>query len=250
MRGASDGTACEASVAQYAPRALAGMVVTIEGTICAGKTTLGKSLCRFLSSAGYDARFFEEDIDSAHLRRFMQDPAARAVEFQTDVMRRRNDIIDAAARWVIDSHGSGLALVDRGNVGDLVFMMVNCEVHKLPYASTLQYLSELLSRANKTLPPSAYLTLYLRTSRERAYARYLERVGPDREKFRYDVDYFERLEQTHDRCFRSVVRGVELNGDELVFDGATMISKSDLSGILRKLESKCLSLFNGAPTLS
>ena len=99
-----------------------GRVVWVEGGIGAGKTTLAKILAQAL---GFRA-LYEPVNSNPYLDRFYDDPKRWAFPMQMELLYRRYNMQQIAARESLLGEYKG-AILDRGLPGDRVF----CKLHML-----------------------------------------------------------------------------------------------------------------------
>jgi len=102
---------------------LQNQVISIEGLIGVGKSTLGKALERFLTDCGFKARYFAEKINMTFLKVYLKDMYKYAFSFQMTVLQDRIAVHKEAEAFARDG---GIAIIDRGIPGDIAFAIMQC----------------------------------------------------------------------------------------------------------------------------
>lgn len=98
---------------------LIGKIISIEGVIGVGKTTLGKSLERYIKrSYGIDVVFYTEPFNQKMLEQFLTNQKKYAYPFQLYMLTRRQ-LNYARAQDVKNTNTC--AIIDRSLAGDYVF---------------------------------------------------------------------------------------------------------------------------------
>lgn len=103
---------------------LMGSILSLNGKVSVGKSTLGAAMVLFLNAIGFEARFFPEDIDDDYLQMYLADKEKYAFGFQKDTLNRRMAIHREAEVFVStvgESKKPRVAVVDRDIYGDISF---------------------------------------------------------------------------------------------------------------------------------
>nr|QBK90819.1 MAG: deoxynucleoside kinase [Pithovirus LCPAC201] len=175
---------------------LRGHVITIEGLIGAGKSTLGRSLVAYLKGLGLDATFYSEFVHLPLLEQYIGDMKKYGYGFQIIMVKERLRIYkiasEAAKRGII-------AIVDRCMLGDIAFAKMLYDQGIIKEDEWNIYLS--LIKKEKIIEPS--LTVYLNCSAKEAYRRMVSRSN-DAEVSGYTLEYFQRLEKSYEQIIYGV----------------------------------------------
>ena len=99
-------------------KSLKGGVFTIEGVIGVGKTTVGRSLEKYLNDIGIRANFYPEYVNKELLAQYIGDMKRYAYAFQMIMLCKRIEIYRDAERY---ADTGGVALIDRSIIGDMTF---------------------------------------------------------------------------------------------------------------------------------
>jgi deoxyadenosine/deoxycytidine kinase len=97
---------------------LRGSIITIEGLIAAGKSTLGYKLSHFLNSIGIDAKYYPEYVNNDFLSLYIRNMKKYSFSFQVLMLMKRIEIYKEAEQF---SKTGGIAIVDRSINGDYTF---------------------------------------------------------------------------------------------------------------------------------
>lgn len=108
----------EYTVWYYRFRFLNGSILSLNGKMGIGKSTMGKALEHFLNAQGFHARFFPEDFDSDYLDLYLLNRKQYAFGFQKDTLNRRMAIHREAEAFAASG---GIAIIDRDIYGDMAF---------------------------------------------------------------------------------------------------------------------------------
>lgn len=175
--------------------AFTGVVMTIEGAIGVGKSTLGKSVEAVLKSQGIAAVYIPETFPEALLHQFIAFAVAHpdcknphAAPFQREMLHRRHASFRAAEK--IAAVG-GCAIVDRSLVGDYTFALMQFRDGHIDDEEWAAY-EQLLAEVELYEPT---MTLYLNCTPEKAKAR-CDARNRDNESG-YTLDYFRTLMRTY-----------------------------------------------------
>lgn len=175
---------------------LRGHVITIEGLIGAGKSTLGRTLVAYLNGIGLKAKFYSEFVHQPLLKQYIGDMKKYGYGFQIIMVKERLRIYkiasEAAKKGII-------AIVDRCMLGDIAFAKMLYDQEIIKEDEWKVYLS--LIKREKIIEPS--LTVYLNCSAEEAYRRMVSRSN-DAEVGGYTLEYFQRLEKSYEQIIYGV----------------------------------------------
>jgi deoxyadenosine/deoxycytidine kinase len=183
------------------PTMSVGGIVIVEGTVGAGKTTLGQALVAHLETQGRSARFFEEPCSPALLEAFLRDQARHALTFQLVMLTARKAILREAQAFVRSNGARAVAVVDRGLLGDQVFANVQTHLGHMSADDAELYARY---RAEADSPPglARTVTLFLDVAPETAAKRIARRNRPG------EVDaYSSALLQCIDAGYRQALAG-------------------------------------------
>ncbi len=168
---------------------LRGKVITLEGLIGVGKSTLGRSLVRYLTGLGFKAKFFPEFFHKPLLEQYLEDMAKYAYAFQAIMVRERIRIYREASRA---AKKGTIAIVDRSLVGDISFATMQRAKNFISAKEWETYLA--LIKDEQIQSPA--LTIYLECTPAEAFQRMLER-SISAEVGGYTLQYFTELEASY-----------------------------------------------------
>ncbi len=175
---------------------LRGHVITIEGLIGAGKSTLGRTLVAYLKGLGLEAKFYSEFVHLPLLEQYIGNMEKYGYGFQIIMVKERLRIYkiasEAAKKGII-------AIVDRCMLGDIAFAKMLYDQGIIKEDEWKVYLS--LIKREKIIEPS--LTVYLNCSAGEAYRRMVSRSN-DAEVGGYTLEYFKRLEKSYEQIIYGV----------------------------------------------
>lgn len=189
--------------------AMAGKIITIEGTIGVGKTTLGRSMVRWLQNIGVECTIFlEEAFDAALLTKFIEfnmahpkDHNPHAARFQMDMLRRRQDTYATAEAYAARGY---FVVVDRSLFGDTAFALLQKDDGNMDARQWADY--ESLMHEVELHEPT--FTLYLDCAPELAFER-MRRRGRESEKD-YTLKYFRDLASAYAHVLKQVSHTVHV----------------------------------------
>jgi deoxyadenosine/deoxycytidine kinase len=170
------------------PHPFAGKIVSIEGNIGVGKTTLGRSLVSVLEREGLEVIFHDEPVNQQMLKQFLIDPKKYAYPFQLYMLTRRQVNYVKAQQAV--SEGK-CVIIDRSLAGDFVFATLQ---HQLGNITTEDYTiyQQVYKDFEEFVPDYIlYLQASVKSIKERIKRR--NRDGEDV----YDDDYLTKLDETY-----------------------------------------------------
>lgn len=166
---------------------LQGCIVDLQGLIAAGKTTIGLSLCEFLTQLGFDVVWYPEQIPKHLLGLYGKDMGRYAFPFQVIVADNRKAV---HAEAVKKCKGK-IVLTDRGLLGDYVFALMQ---YRKGYFTEKEF--EAYLEGVKTELPEPDFVLYPEINPEVAFERMFKR-GVEEEKASYTLEYFEEVHKTY-----------------------------------------------------
>lgn len=167
-------------------------VITIEGGIGVGKTSLGRSIERFLNKIGIKAKFFPEYVNQTLLAQFIGDMNRHAYSFELFMLAKRAEIYRDAQRF---ADLGGLAIIDRSINGDWAFTKMQYDAGRITEDDWVTY-QDILKAENFNEPS---LTIFLDCDIERSMARISKR-GRGCESD-YTVEYLQKLGTAYDESF-------------------------------------------------
>lgn len=195
-----------------------GIVLILEGLIGTGKTTLGKSLEAYFIKAGIKCKFFTEYKNDDLLNMYLRDKEKYAFHFQSIMIIKRIEIYKEAMDF---SKQGGLAIVDRGIMGDMAFAKMQFDNS---YFTDEEY-KVYKSLIKKEKLQVAHITVFLKTEPEVAFERMKNR-GNEEEKKSYSLNYFQELEKAHLEVFKN---NIEISVTEFDWNEEKQISYSHLN---------------------
>ena len=168
---------------------LRGHVITVEGLIGSGKSTLGRSLVKYLKGIGLDAVFYSEFVHQPLLEQYIADMSKYGYGFQIIMVKERLRIYRIASEA---AKRGAIAIVDRCMLGDIAFAKMLYDQGIISHDEWNIYLS--LIKKDKIIEPS--LTIYLDCSAKEAFRRMVARSN-DAEVGGYTLKYFQQLEKSY-----------------------------------------------------
>lgn len=169
-----------------------GQVIVIEGSISAGKTTLGKDMVELFSQQNIPAKFFSEYNNEQLLAQYIGDMKKYSYVFQLLMQAHRINNYKCAKEF---SNAGGVAIVDRSIIGDYAFALMQKNKGYLSHDEWAIYL-KIFTQENMIEPDGIiYLTCDIETIVERITKR-----GIDCEKS-YNVQYLEDLANSYSQAF-------------------------------------------------
>lgn len=176
-------------------RSLKASVITLEGLIGAGKTSLGNSLEHYLKSIGIDAKFFAEYRNDLLLDQFISDMKTHAYTFELFMLAKRGEIYREAQRYAATG---GVAIIDRSIVGDWAFTYMQYKNGNITDKDWDVYNSML---EDEQFPEPSY-TVLLQCSSQKAISRTKKRGIISEQK--YQLNYFEDLTEAYNQAFMQI----------------------------------------------
>ncbi len=171
-------------------RSISGTIITVEGLIGVGKSTIGKKLECFLNNIGLNCKFFPEFICKPILNQFISNMNKYAYSFQMNMLLQRINIYNNAYEFSCKS--GGISIVDRSLTGDYTFAEMMFEKGNISEEEFRVY-KEVLVSLKKEEPD---IILYLQCLPEIAYKRMKSR-GIESEISGYSIEYFRELNEKY-----------------------------------------------------
>lgn len=172
-------------------KCLRGNLIILEGIISAGKTTLGKSLLKFLTKNGIKCIFFVEQVNKELLDLYIKNMGKYAFSFQVIVARERVNILKNAIELCKDGN---ICIIDRGLLGDISFARMQYDKNNLNDEEWNVY--NKLVKYEKFSEPDC--TLFLDCNIDTAFERLLDRNNKN-EVEGYTKEYFEDLNNSYNK---------------------------------------------------
>lgn len=102
-------------------KCLRGHLIVLEGTISAGKTTLGQNIVDLLSQSDLPVKFFQEYVNESLLQQYISNMGKYSYSFQLIMQSHRIHNYKLARQF---SNQGGIAIVDRSIIGDYAFALM------------------------------------------------------------------------------------------------------------------------------
>lgn len=203
-------------------------LVILEGNICAGKSTIAEALMRTpVNDKGMAVRYFKEDVVDEDIDKYKNDlkkvvpgsassgkraEGMRAMAMQEDIAVARERTI----RRAIDVTWTGeTVILERGEVGNLVFAANACRQFGLPDVELMKSTMRVMQRIHsRPRPPVNMCTIFLEVSPEEAFARNQVRDASNPYTLRYLTEVGELYDELMDES-DSVIRCNAGDSDEL-----------------------------------
>lgn len=199
---------------------LRGSVLTLEGVIGVGKSTLGKYIENYLNSNDLVAKYYPEYVNTVILNQFIRNKEKYAYSFQILMLDRRIHIYREAS--VFASTG-GIAIIDRSINGDYTFANM---LYKKRFINDEEWdaYNSIIDN-EKLIEPHA--TIYLNCDSETALRRIGTR-GNIAEKTGYSREYLDELAEAY-----SITRN-NINHPLILVDWNTdkKINETEVVGVL------------------
>jgi len=168
-------------------------IATIEGGVGVGKTTLGRSLIRYINnSENYDRQdYYAEPFNQKMLEQFLSDPKKYAYTFQLYMLNRRQTI------YALAQAKNNNCIIDRSLAGDYVFANVQ---HKKGNITDSEF--EVYQQIfDEFAPYKPDVIIFLQTPADVAMARIRTR---DRNgECVYTKEYIEELTQEYETTLKN-----------------------------------------------
>lgn len=168
-------------------------IVTIEGSVGVGKTTLGKSLIRYINQhAEFENQdYYAEPFNQQMLEQFLSDPKKYAYTFQLYMLNRRQTI------YALAQVKNNDCIIDRSLAGDYVFANVQ---HKKGNITDSEF--EVYQQIfDEFAPYKPDVIIFLKTSTEVAMSRIRSR---DRNgECVYTPEYIEELTREYEYTLKT-----------------------------------------------
>ncbi|KAJ8906431.1 hypothetical protein NDN08_002924 [Rhodosorus marinus] len=168
--------------------AFAGHVVSVEGNIAVGKTTLLNTISRDPELSGeVPVQIFYENPTESFLKLFYEDPERYGFGFQIHMLQTCQNLVNSAGEH---AQKAGLSFVDRSPWGNSCFADCNYRLGRLSEDEYAVYRTMLNSQ-----PLGLDVLVYLDVPPEISLARCVQR-GVNAEAA-VELDYLERLDSSH-----------------------------------------------------
>lgn len=172
-------------------KCLKGSIIAVEGPIGVGKTTLCKSLERYLAENNFLVKYYPEYRNDKFLSSYISDMKRYSFSFQTLMLCKRLETYRQAYEF---SNTGGISILDRSLMGDKVFAKLQ---HNMGFFDTTDWENYLsLEKDEKRIDPDLiiYLTCDVSTALER-----ISRRGILSETA-YTEEYLENLNREYKRA--------------------------------------------------
>lgn len=168
---------------------LRGCIIVMEGTISAGKTTLGDKITEFLNSLGIRAKFYQEFVEESLLHLFYSDQSKYAFAFQLFMLKCCIDNLQQAEH---EAKEDGLVcIVDRSLWGNAVFAAMQKDKGNISDNEWATYLRILKTKA----PCTADYVVYLDCNPAISFERIMIRGRQSEAQAKELMEYLKILEQ-------------------------------------------------------
>ena len=192
---------------------LRGHVIVLEGTISAGKTTLGKNIVDLLTKFKLKAKFFHEYVNEDLLQQYIIDMKTYAYGFQLIMQAHRINSYKNARDF---ANKGGIAIIDRSIIGDYAFALMQKKRGFITEAEWDIYM-KIFIQENLIQPDGI---IYLDCTVDTVVGRIVKR-GIKCESS-YDISYLQELNQTYSHAFE------ENHINPLIIDWN--LDRSDMAG--------------------
>jgi deoxyadenosine/deoxycytidine kinase len=210
-------------------RSLRGGIYVIEGIIGVGKTTLGKSLEKYLNNIGIKCKFYKEYFNKDLLDQFITDMKKYAYFFQMMMLVKRIEIYKEAEEF---SKLGGVSFIDRSLVGDMTFAKMHYKSGNIS-DDEWQIYNNFIKR-EKLLTPTA--CIYLRCNMKTTLFR-IQNRGITSEINGYTTKYLIELNDMYNDVIKDTtnIKTICLDWDKSVKLVDNIISEDNLLDILNLL---------------
>jgi len=210
-------------------RSLRGGIYVIEGIIGVGKTTLGKSLEKYLNDVGIKCKFYKEYFNKDLLDQFITDMKKYAYFFQMMMLVKRIEIYKEAEEF---SKLGGVSFIDRSLVGDMTFAKMHYKSGNIS-DDEWQIYNNFIKR-EKLLTPTA--CIYLRCNMKTTLFR-IQNRGITSEINGYTTKYLIELNDMYNDVIKDTtnIKTICLDWDKSVKLVDNIISEDNLLDILNLL---------------
>lgn len=186
-----------------------GYVVSIEGLIGAGKSTLGQSLEKFFKSIGINAKFFPEYKNIKLLNQYISNMTKYAYSFQSVMLSKRLEIYRMASEFAAKG---GVAIIDRSIIGDITFARMQVSMGNITPEEYQVY--ESIIEEENILEPN--LTIYLDVCIDTVMRR-IQKRGIESEISGYSKEYIQTLNENYLKVLNTIDNVIYLNHDQDIF---------------------------------
>lgn len=197
-------------------RMFVGTEIVLEGLIGIGKSTLGRSLAKYLNSIGYNAKTFYEFVNNEFLSLYINDMEKYAFSFQVIMARERLRVYEEARKH---TESGGISIIDRSLIGDVAFAVMQRDKGYINETEWKVY-RNLIESENKFEP---FATVFLNGTPQHAYERMRKR-SLQSEIDGYTLEYFEEL----DKSYRQVMSEMNMSVINIPWGDERKMSDSQL----------------------
>lgn len=210
-------------------KSLKSSVFTIEGIIGVGKTSLGKSLEKYLNNINIKAKFYPEYVNKELLCQYINDMKKYAYSFQLVMLFKRIEIYREAERFAASG---GVALIDRSIIGDMTFAHLQKNNGNFTDEEWETYLSVMKQEIQLTPTASIYLKCTLDIAMQRINKR-----GIEAEIKGYTIEYLEQLNDAYECAIANCinVRHIPINWNSDVITDNNYLNDDSVISILNLL---------------
>lgn len=207
---------------------LRGNVITIEGGVGVGKTSLGNTSERYLNLIGIRAKFFPEYVNDTLLSQFINDMDRYAYPFELFMLAKRAEIYREAQRF---AESGGVAIIDRSINGDWAFTKMQYDAGRITDQDWETY--QAILKSEDFYEPA--LTVVLNCTPERSMERIITR-GRGCESG-YTLEYLQLLKKAYEESLEEVTHQVSYFdwGEDKKIDEDGYLSDEDVVEFLTNL---------------
>lgn len=214
-------------------RMLRGIIIVLEGIVCAGKSTAGSSLSDYLNRIGIRAKYFPEYTNDFLLSLFLKDMKTNAFAFQMFMLSKRIDVYKEAERFAKKGY---VVIMDRSLVGDKTFCSLQKDCGNISEEQWDSYVNT--ARKEAVLTPS--IIVYIECDSKKALGRVGTR-GNSSEIKGYNVEYFENLSLAYEESLsNTTVPVLRYPTEKLSMKVGEVVQDQDCLSLLRYIKSSIL----------
>lgn len=169
---------------------LRGNIITIDGCVGIGKSTVGEKLAKLFNENGMKAEYFTEYLNQDLLNLFLDDMKQNAYTFQLFMLNKRLELY----RQAYETACKGIiCIIDRSIIGDECFFLM---MYKRGFITQQQYNVYYSIRHSEDRLVPNYM-FYLHCDPNITLNRINKRNRPG-EVSSYSLDYIKELNETHE----------------------------------------------------
>lgn len=175
---------------------LRGSIITIDGPVGAGKTTLCSKLEEMFNENNMPAKYFDEYVNIDLLNLFLNDMKTNAYSFQLFMLNKRLELYREAYQ---NSRSGKISIIDRSLIGD------ECFVHMMNKRGFIneEQLSVYFKIRNEEIKFAPNYMFYLEIKPETALRRVLKRNRKG-ESGSYTLEYVKELIDNHEKIISKI----------------------------------------------